>query len=128
MARIAIPAAGPDLDAPSVVHVPRAPYFLVVDTTGTDLEAVPNPGATAESHPGAHAAKTLIATGVQGVIGHRMGPHPIQALEKRNVLVYRGDDGVTAREMLARFTSGSLEVMRPEQVLAEHGPGGHRHC
>lgn len=125
MAKIAIPAKRADLDAPSDVHVPRAAYFLIVDTSSGDFEAISNPGATADSHPGAHAAKALISSGVLGVIGHRMGPHPVRALDKNGVLIYRGDEGVPARDMLARFTSGSLEVMRPEQVLAEHEQGHH---
>lgn len=125
MARIAIPADEPSLAAPSRVHVPRAPYFIVIDTGG-DWEAVPNPGATAESHPGAHAAKALVKQGVQAVVGHRMGPHPVHALEKAGVIVYQGDDGVPVQDMLARFTSGSLPAMTPEAILAGHSGCTHR--
>lgn len=123
MARIAVPATEPRIDAPSVAHLPRAPHFIIVDTAG-EWEAIPNPGATAESHPGAHAAKALLDAGVQGVIGHRMGPHPVRALEKHGVVIYRGDDGVPVRDMVARFSSGSLEAMRPEAILREHGGHG----
>jgi predicted Fe-Mo cluster-binding NifX family protein len=122
---IVIPAAGPTLDDASEARLPHAPYLLFVAAGSDAFEAVPNPGATAQSHRGIVVAKLLLERGVEAVLAHHMGPHPSAALTRRGVRVFEGRPGTSARELLALYRQGALVVLDEEEINARLGPAHH---
>jgi predicted Fe-Mo cluster-binding NifX family protein len=122
---VAIPTAGPELDAECGVALPHSAYLLLVDPATLAFEAHQNPARTAQSHRGVVVAKFLLERGVEVVLGHHMGPHPAAALTRNGVAVHEAKPGATARELLALFRQGALPRLTEEEINRRHGPGHH---
>lgn len=117
MQRAAIPALGPSPDAPSSLGLPHAPYIVLHDPEDGTYEALPNPAAQAQAHRGMVIASFLLKRDVTAVIGHHMGPHPVQALRRAGVPIYEGREGLTVREVVALWARGELTALPTDGPL-----------
>ena len=126
MSILAIPANGPELDARASVSLPHAPYLVFVD--GDTVTGLENPAATATAHRGVVVAKALLKRGVTAVLGHHMGHHPLEALQRAGVAIHEGSDDLTVRELVVRYEQGTLPELSAEEVTKRHDTQrGHGH-
>lgn len=120
MSRIAIPALGPTPESPSSTGLPHAPFIVLHDPDAGTFEALPNPAAQAQAHRGMVVAAFLLKRGVTAVVGHRMGPHPVQALRRAAVPIHEGREGLPVRDVAALWARGELPALPDDAPLADH--------
>jgi predicted Fe-Mo cluster-binding NifX family protein len=129
VANVAFPSLGPSPDDRAIQSFPRAPWVLLLDTTSGAFSALENPAIHAVAHRGAVVAKLLLKHGVDVVVGHQMGPHPVEALQRAGVPIHVGRDDLSVRELAELFAQGALplaELERDEQRGFRGGCGcGH---
>ncbi|PIE16746.1 MAG: dinitrogenase iron-molybdenum cofactor biosynthesis protein [Proteobacteria bacterium] len=101
-------AEGHDLGAPFDPRFGRAPTFLLTNRGGTAVEVVDNPGADAASGAGARAANLMGSLGVKHVVAGHFGPKAERGLVAAGAAMWLAPEGLTAAEVLARFTAGEL--------------------
>ncbi len=86
--RIAITSQGTDLASPVDPRFGRAPYFLLVDVSSGEVEAVDNsPAATAAQGAGIAAAAVLQRRDVDLLVTGHVGPKAEQALRAAEIRV-----------------------------------------
>lgn len=105
--KVAVTAAGPDLDSPVDPRFGRAAYFLFIDTDTYELEAVPNPYVSALSGAGIQAAQLVANKGAQAVISGSFGPNAFQTLSAAGIPMYQATGG-TVRQMVDAFKANQL--------------------
>jgi len=101
-------AGGADLDAPFDPHFGRAPAFLLTDADGTNVEVLPNPAADAAQGAGLRAVSAMEAHGVRHVVAGHFGPKAERGLSALGAAMWLAPEGLTARDVLARFRAGTL--------------------
>jgi predicted Fe-Mo cluster-binding NifX family protein len=97
---IAVSAKGPDLDSDLDPHFGRAPYFLFVDPSTGELEAVVNAQSGAAHGAGIQSAQLVAARRPAALLTGQVGPNAARVLEAAGIRVI-GVDGCTVREALA---------------------------
>lgn len=109
--KIAITLAAPGgLDQKMDPRFGRAAAFLFVDVDeGTVVAEESNAAVSAAHGAGTAAASSMQQHGASGVISGRFGPKAAQALSAMNLEMWAAPNGVTAREALELYKSGSLK-------------------
>lgn len=112
--RIAIAASGSDVSSQVDERFGRAPWFLIVDTTTGDVEAIQNEGAGEISGAGPKAAETIASRDVDCLIVGHCGPNAFTALSAFGIDVIVGASA-TAAEAIEQLKSGELKAAgRPD--------------
>jgi len=107
MIRIGIAASGKEESSAVADRFARAPFFIIADESGKIIEAVEN-GAGAEQHGAASKALMILSEKqVSVLLVPRLGPNAIGFLKQAKMDAYCAE-GLTVREAIGRFTSGSL--------------------
>lgn len=123
--KIAIPANGVDLDAPTSAIFGRCQTFIFVDPQTLEFEALSNPAQDAPGGAGVQAAQIVVQHGVAAVIAPSLGPNAFRVFDAAEIPAYTLA-GATVREVVATFNAGQLA--RLETPGADHvGQGRHRH-
>ncbi len=120
--KLAIPAAGQELEAPIARNFGRCDLFLVVDTEAWTVEIIVNTAVEEPSGAGVAAAAAVMEGGVQAVIVGNLGPRAAQALLSGGISVFRGSDG-SIREQVEACLAGRLEKVTAPTVAEKHGLG-----
>lgn len=118
--KIAITAAGPNLDAAVDPRFGRAPYFLIVDPETMACEAMANENADAGGGAGIQTAKWIADLGAGAVLTGNCGPNAHRTLTAAGVQVYCGVEGV-ARAAVERFKKGEFQAAAAPNVNSHHG-------
>ncbi len=106
--KIAVTAAGPDLDSPVDPRFGRARYLLVVDEETGRVEAVDNSvNLAAAQGAGIQAGRRVVELGVAILLTGHVGPKAFATLCAGGVRVRLGAAGTVAGT-LARFRAGEL--------------------
>jgi len=123
--RVAIPANGADLDAPTSPIFGRSQLFILVDPETLEFEALPNPALDAPGGAGVQAAQTVLQHGVDAVIAPSLGPNAFRVIQAAGIPAYRME-GATVREVVDAYNAGQLPLL--ETPGADHvGLGGGQH-
>ena len=119
--KIAVTAAGPDLESRVDPRFGRARYILIVDTeTGELLEALDNEtNRNAPGGAGVQAVQAVADQGVSWVITGNVGPKAFQALQAAGIQAAVGASG-TAAQAVEAFKAG--ELPRAAEAGAEGRP------
>ena len=121
--KIAVSAAGTDLNAPIDPRFGRCSYFVVVDTETMKYEAVSNTGPYAAHGAGIQAARLVADRGVRAVITGNVGPNAFSALSSASIEVITGVFG-SVREAVESYRMGKLEGgVRSPTVGSHFGRG-----
>jgi predicted Fe-Mo cluster-binding NifX family protein len=120
--KIAIAAAGMDLDAPTDPRFGRCQAFVVVDTETMGFQALENTAAMQGSGAGIAAVQLVAATGVDAVVADNLGPNAFQALSAGGLKVYRFSGG-SVRQAVEALVAGQLEEIGGANVVSHHGMG-----
>lgn len=118
MKKIAITSEGPTLDDKVDPRFGRAAGFVVVDLDTMETQYVDN-GQSQVMGKGAgiQAAQTIARTGAGWLLTGFVGPNAHQALTAAGIKVAQNLEGLTVREAVERFQSGSItEAHEPNQA------------
>ena len=120
--KIAISAAGQDLDAQLDPRFGRCQAFLIVDADTMEFEAVANTAATQGGGAGIAAAQMIADKGVEAVLTGNCGPNAFSVLDKAGIKVLTGVTG-TIKEAVASYKAGKLQPSTQANVDAHSGSG-----
>ncbi len=109
MNKIAISSEGPSLDDEVDPRFGRAGGFVVVTLDDESIEYIDNGASqTMSMGAGIETAERMARAGVNVVISGYVGPKAFEALKAAGIKVCQDVEGVTVREAVERFKSGSL--------------------
>ncbi len=90
----------------------RAPAFVIVDlATKQVLAELDNGFANDPQGAGTGAAAQMSGAKVDSVISGRFGPKAYEALNRLGIEMWLAPEGITAKEVLNQFESGTLSQM-----------------
>jgi predicted Fe-Mo cluster-binding NifX family protein len=119
--KVIIAAGGPTLESGVAKRFGHAPYYLLVDTSTGQVEAIDNTGQHDESHA---IIPQMVERGVEAFITGNIGPHAFELVRslQRQVALARG---MSAGEALDRFQKGKLALLDAPTV--KHSLHDHEH-
>jgi predicted Fe-Mo cluster-binding NifX family protein len=107
--KLAISASGPALSDAVDERFGRAAYFVIVDPSTMEHEAIDNSvNRNALQGAGIAAAELVAERKAGAVLTGQLGPKAFQALQAASIPAYAAA-GMTAADAVAAFKSGSLE-------------------
>jgi predicted Fe-Mo cluster-binding NifX family protein len=110
MMRIAISAQSDDIDSLVDPRFGRAAWLIFIDSESGSLAAMPNAeNADSSGAAGTRAAEHIVAGNAEAVITGNVGPGAHGLLAAAGVRIFRGGNGVTVREALARLGADDLD-------------------
>lgn len=119
--KIAVSAAGNNLESPMDQRFGRAASFIIVETETTDYEAIDNSAAASSGGAGISAAQLVADKDVQAVITGNVGPNAMNVLKAANIEIYKGS-AASVKENVELFKKGALEKINTT-VAAHFGMG-----
>jgi predicted Fe-Mo cluster-binding NifX family protein len=111
MNKIAITSEGPTLDDQVDPRFGRAAGFVLVDLDTMDTQYIDNGQSQVMAQgAGIQAAQVVARAGASWVLTGYVGPKAFQVLAAAGIKVGQNLEGLTVREVVARFKSGSIDV------------------
>ena len=104
-AKICLTATDKGMDSDIDPRFGRAPYFLILDPSAQQIEAVRNPYLEDAQGAGIGSAQMLVDKGVRIVLTGQVGPKADQVLQAAGVQIISGVSG-TIREAIQNFALG----------------------
>jgi predicted Fe-Mo cluster-binding NifX family protein len=105
--RIAVAASGKELTSAVDDRFGRAPWFLIVDTSTGDVEAIENDGAGQMSGAGPKAAQMIASREVDCLVAGHCGPNAFAALAAHGIDVFVAPKA-TAADAIEDVKAGKL--------------------
>jgi len=110
--RIVISSSPPGgLDSLVDQRFARCSYFTLVDVEDGEIvnvSVVPNQSTTVPHGAGIQAAQFVASLGAQVVITGNIGPNAFSSLQSLGIRVYAGVGGISVRDAVMKYLSGSL--------------------
>lgn len=112
--KVAITAAGKELDSPVDRVFGRARWFLIVDPQGGSVEALENSqNVNASQGAGIQSARQVTEKSVDVVLTGNVGPNAFRALDAAAVRVFQFENDIrTVREALTAWKEGRLQEVK----------------
>lgn len=120
--KVAVTAAGPQLDAQVDPRFGRCPCFVIVETNDLSFEVVENASQSLGQGAGIQAARVIAERGVQHVLTGNCGPNAHQALSAAGIGVVLGCSG-SVRQVVEQFKAGQLRPSATPNVPGHSGLG-----
>lgn len=98
------------LEVPLAEHFGRARWLLILESDER-VELIRNEGPS-----GAWGADTLAEAGCTDVIAQHLGPSAFAELQRRDVQLWRGRSGVTARALAEQCRAGTLAPLESPEL------------
>ena len=111
--KLCISSTGNDLSSKIDPRFGRCQNFLFVDIETLEVEAVPNPAATAGGGAGTKAAQLVSEKKAEAVLTGNVGPNAYTALEAAGIKIYTGMSGIC---------QDALDVFKQGKVSSVSGP------
>jgi predicted Fe-Mo cluster-binding NifX family protein/Pyruvate/2-oxoacid:ferredoxin oxidoreductase delta subunit len=102
-----VTATGPNLEDRVEERFGRCAYFLIIDPTTWDFEAIANPNLTLGGNMGIQSAQLLAQKGVQVILTGNCGQNAIQVFGSSNIQVFSGITG-SVRQAVEAYCSGTI--------------------
>ena len=117
MNKIAVTSEGPGLDDLVDPRFGRAAGFVVVDLETMETRYIDNGQSQVMSRgAGIQAAELISRAGVECLLTGYVGPKAFQALSAAGIKIGQDLEGLTVREAVERFRSGSVQMaQRPNR-------------
>ncbi len=119
--KLAITAAGPDLDADVDPRFGRCNYFIFVDPDTMNFVAVANNASAGGA--GIAAGQTVVKHGAKVVLTGDCGPNAFQVLAAAGIEVYTGVSG-KVKDVINTFKAGKYKTISKPSVQPHHGQSG----
>lgn len=108
--RLAVTAAGTDLDARIDSRFGRAAYFIIVDPETMAYETVHNTqGLNLPQGAGIQAGQTIINNKADALITGNCGPKAFQVLQGAGIKIYTGAAGCV-KDAIRQYKNGELTL------------------
>ncbi len=120
--KVAVTAAGPQLDAQVDPRFGRCPCFVIVETDDLSFEVLENVNQSLGQGAGIQAARAVAEHGVRHVFTGNCGPNAHQALSAAGIGVVLGCAG-TVRQVVEQFKAGQLQPSATPNVAGHSGLG-----
>lgn len=120
--KIAISAAGRNLDAEMDPRFGRCAYFIIVDPETMEFEVIDNSGAMAAGGAGVSAAQAVVDKGVQALLTGNCGPNAYQVLSSAGIQLITGVFG-KIRDVVENYRSGKYRASSQANVPDHFGMG-----
>jgi len=105
--KIALTTDGPGLDDAVSTRFARSRYFLIVDATTMQYDAVENVAPLdVSSGLGLRAAWIVVNRRATVAVTGKLGSNARRILDQHDVRIVTGADGMSAREAVSRFGGG----------------------
>lgn len=121
--KIAVSAAGTELNAGVDPRFGRCPYFIIVNTDDMSFEVFENENIALGGGAGIQAAQFIAAKGVKAVITGNCGPNAMKTLNAAGVQVIVGQSG-PVKHVVETFKRGTLSSTSTSNVSDHFGQGG----
>ncbi len=105
---LAITSTDSQIEASFDPRFGRCAYFILVDTTTEEWEAIANQAASARGGAGTQAAQFIASRGVDAVVSGKFGPKAALALDVAGIKMYEATKG-TVQLLLKSFQSDGLK-------------------
>ena len=113
------------LDSAVYGHFGSAPFFLLVDETGSILEEIDNRSGT-HLHGQCRPLDHVAGRSVDAIIAGGIGLRALSSLLAAGIRVYSSNDG-TVEDALQQFKLGKLQAMSELESCSGHGHSGGCH-
>ena len=129
--KIAVSSIGQTLDSAVEARFGRCPYFLIVDPSTLEFEAVANASADQGGGAGIQSAPLIAEKGASVVLTGRCGPNAIKVFEKAGIQIITDVSG-SVSQVVQQFAAGSLKSAPSAQAAPRssektgRGKGGGR--
>jgi predicted Fe-Mo cluster-binding NifX family protein len=120
--KIAISAAGRNLDAEADPRFGRCAYFIIVDPKTMEFEVMDNAGAMAGGGAGVTAAQAVVDKGIQALLTGNCGPNAYEVLSSAGIQLITGVSG-KIREVVENYSAGKYQASSQANVPDHFGMG-----
>lgn len=121
--KIAVSAAGTDLNAQVDPRFGRCQYFIFVDPDTMEFEAMENSGATSGGGAGIATGQFVAGKGAGAVLTGNCGPNAFDVLQAAGIKVMTGVTG-TVQDAIEAYKSGKYQAISQPSVAPHAGMGG----
>ena len=118
--KVAISAAGKDMNAQIDPRFGRCMCFIIVETDDMSYESFDNESIALSGGAGIQSASFIVSKGVKAVLTGNCGPKAMQTLDAGGVEIYLGQQGTVA-EAVERFKTGQLNPAAEANVDEKFG-------
>ncbi|MDZ7667666.1 MAG: NifB/NifX family molybdenum-iron cluster-binding protein [Desulfotignum sp.] len=122
--KIAVSAAGQDLDAQIDQRFGRCDYFLIVDTDTMETQSFPNDNRNQTSGAGVQAAGFVISKGARAILTGSCGPKAMDVFNAEGIPVHTGWAGSVRAAVEAFKVEGPGASGSSEDTNSGRGMGG----
>ncbi|MEX1299357.1 MAG: NifB/NifX family molybdenum-iron cluster-binding protein [Desulfotignum sp.] len=119
--KIAVSAAGQNLDAQIDQRFGRCEYFLIVDTDTMETQAFPNDNKNQTSGAGVQAAGFVISKGARAILTGSCGPKAMDVFDAQAIPVHTGWAG-SVRPAVEAFKSQGPDASGPSEETGGKKP------
>ena len=109
--KVAVSAAGDNLNADVDRRFGRCSWFLFVDTESFHYEALENKHADANSGAGTSCAQFVLEREVDAVISGQVGPNAYEVLKQAGTKIFIASQEMSAREAIDKLNNNELNQM-----------------
>jgi predicted Fe-Mo cluster-binding NifX family protein/ferredoxin len=118
--KIAVTSTGPTFDDNVEARFGRCPYFLIIDTDTTQLEAIENPNMALGGGAGIQSAQLMSEKGVIAVLTGNCGPNAFNVFGQAGIQVIVGVNG-PVRNAVEQFKTGAFSSASQPNVASHFG-------
>jgi predicted Fe-Mo cluster-binding NifX family protein len=119
--KIAVSSTGKTLDSAVEARFGRCPYFLIVNPTTMEFEAIANASAEQGGGAGIQSAQLIAEKGVSIVLTGNCGPNALKVFEKAGIQVIIDVTGPVS-QAVKKVSAGSIKST-PSAQTAPRPPG-----
>ncbi len=106
--KIAVSSTGQMLDSDVEARFGRCPYFLIVNPSTLEFEAIANASAEQGGGAGIQSAQLIAEKGASIVLTGNCGPNALKVFEKAGIQVVTNVTG-SVSQVVQQFADGSLK-------------------
>jgi predicted Fe-Mo cluster-binding NifX family protein len=106
--KIAVSSTGKTLDSAVEARFGRCPYFLIVNPTTLEFEAIANASAEQGGGAGVQSAQLIAEKGASVVLTGNCGPNALTVFQKAGIQVITDVSG-SVSQAVQQFSAGSIK-------------------
>ena len=118
--KVAVSAAGQNLEASIDERFGRCRYFIIVETDDMSYEVIENTNADLSTSAGIQSASLVASKGVEAVITGNCGPKAMQVFAATTITVIIGQHGII-KNVVEKFKNGDLKPSTRGNVPGKSG-------
>ncbi len=120
--KICVTSQGDNLDAQVDSRFGRCPYFIIVDTETSEIEAIQNPNVSGMGGVGVQSGQLISEKQVKAVLTGNVGPNAFRTLQAAGIDIITGVSG-SVKEAIEKYKSGGLKPAGDPSVDSKFGMG-----